>query len=236
MVLPRIFLGTSPFIAAGQFGHRSFLYYETFYQNPDNILKIIRKSHDLGINNIQLIPFPPVVKAVQNALEAGLSLTIAGSVRMEYAGKDIEILKKLNATALITHSDITDCWKLQNLSSLLGKMKESGKLVGIATHKPRATLAWLKNVTLDYDIIMLPLNALGVFMDGKPEEIIEMLEDEDKHIIAMKTLAAGMIPPTEALQYIAKQKTIQSVALGIASEREMEETLTVAKSLLTETS
>jgi len=41
--IPRILLGTSPFIAAAQFGHRARLYQLDLYNNPENILKIIKK-------------------------------------------------------------------------------------------------------------------------------------------------------------------------------------------------
>ena len=42
--IPRILLGTSPFIGAGQFGIRAQFYYEHFYQNPGNIVKIVIKA------------------------------------------------------------------------------------------------------------------------------------------------------------------------------------------------
>ena len=41
--IPRTLLGTSPFIAAAQFGHRARLYQIDQYNNPENIFKIIKK-------------------------------------------------------------------------------------------------------------------------------------------------------------------------------------------------
>ncbi len=232
IMIPRILLGTSPFFAAGQFGHRSYLYHEMFYQKPANILTIIRKAYRRGVNGIQLIPFDHVVEAVQNALDEGLNLTIVGSIRLRRLEKDLKTLEKLNASALILHGEVTDTYSVQKLSAILNKISNTGKSVGIATHKPKETLTCLRNSSLDYDIIMLPLNALGIFMDGKPDEIIEILEEKNKHVIAMKTLAAGMIPFEEALKYVSKVSCVRSVALGVASEQEVEETVTLAKQLL----
>ena len=72
------FLGTSPFIGASQFGFKSFHYYQYFYLHPENILRIIRKAYEIGIEGLQLLPYPPVVKAVKKALDEGLNLKILG--------------------------------------------------------------------------------------------------------------------------------------------------------------
>ena len=56
--IPRKLLGTSPFIAAPQFGHRARLYQLDLYNNPENIFKIIKKSYEMGIMGIQVIPYP----------------------------------------------------------------------------------------------------------------------------------------------------------------------------------
>ena len=45
--IPRTLLGTSPFIGATQFGHRSRLYQLDLYDKPENILKILKKSYEL---------------------------------------------------------------------------------------------------------------------------------------------------------------------------------------------
>lgn len=42
--IPRLLLGTSPFIGAGQFGAKASYYYSTLYKKPHNMYKII-KNH-----------------------------------------------------------------------------------------------------------------------------------------------------------------------------------------------
>ncbi|MGZ7135687.1 MAG: hypothetical protein ACXVHY_07390 [Methanobacterium sp.] len=79
--IPRALLGTSPFIGAAQFGHRARLYQLDLYNQPENITKIIKKSYQLGITGIQLIPYEPVVQALKWAINDGCNLDIVGTVR-----------------------------------------------------------------------------------------------------------------------------------------------------------
>lgn len=79
--IPRILLGTSPFIGAGQFGSRAQIYYEHFYKKPENIVKIVLKAVDLGVTGVQALPFRPVFRALK-AVERELKerLTIVGTI------------------------------------------------------------------------------------------------------------------------------------------------------------
>ncbi len=51
--IPRILLGTSPFIGSGQFGSKASLYYTHFYENPQNIVKVMCKAVDLGVTGFR---------------------------------------------------------------------------------------------------------------------------------------------------------------------------------------
>jgi len=67
--IPRVLLGTSPFIGAGQFGRRAAFYYNYFYENPKNIVKIIHKAVDLGVTGVQALPFRPIFGAFKGCGE-----------------------------------------------------------------------------------------------------------------------------------------------------------------------
>ena len=106
--IPRTLLGTSPFIGAAQFGHRARLYQLDLYNQPENITKIIKKSYELGITGIQLVPYEPVVKALKWAIEEGCELNIVGTVRPECENDDIELLNELEASSMLIHGAVTD--------------------------------------------------------------------------------------------------------------------------------
>ena len=229
---PQILLGTSPFIGAGQFGERAFLYYSLFYENPANIVKIIRQSVDLGVRGVQLIPFPPVVEAVKGVEhDLGLELTIVGSVRSENPSGDIGLLRDLRAAAMLLNGDLTDSHNLPKISELLNQIRQAGSLAGIVTHAPLSTLTWLQGTGLEVDLIMLPFNMFGKFMDATPGRVLEAALKINKPLIGMKVLAAGDLTPREGLEYVFR-KGLKMVTIGIASEAEAIETFSIANELL----
>ena len=81
----------------------------------------------------------------------------------------------------------------------------------------------------DFKLYMIPLNRLGYLMDcdtyGPDErtQINDMINKLDKTIIAMHVLAAGIMTPDDAFDYLKTVDFVDMVALGIASEAEAEE-------------
>jgi hypothetical protein len=233
--IPRVLLGTSPFIAAAQFGHRARLYQLDLYNQPENILKIIKKSYKLGIRGIQLLPYPPVVDAVRWAQEEGCTLSIAGTVRPDTVNEDIKLFSQMNANAMLLHASITDTYNWDKLAQYLQLIKDENAIPGLVTHHPfRTTAQLLESPLMDlFDIYMVPLNKIGylmdidVFMDKERAEFADLIKKMDKTIIAKKTLAVGILNPKDAFNYIKTVDYVDSVAVGIASEAEAEETFKI---------
>ena len=224
--VPKVLLGTSPFIGAGQFGDRALSYYSRLYKRPKNIVKIIIRSSEIGVKGIQLLPCPPVVRALREAeRELGSRFTVLGTVTGE---EDIALLQEFETASMLLHGEVTDSRNQQVIRFLLDKIKETGSSAGLATHRPLRTLNWLYERELDFDVIMVPLNRAGLFMDGEVERVAEALKGLGKPVIAKKTLAAGRLPPEEALRYVADLGCVDVVAIGVASEEEAEETFQIA--------
>jgi len=227
--IPRVLLGTSPFIGAGQFGSRAYEYYQKFYRKPENIAKIILKAIDLGITGIQALPYSPIFKAVKIAEEnLKEKLKIVATIGPKNPVEDLKNFQKFNTVAAILHGEITDTKDKRRISELLNRMHYAGFLAGVTTHRPFSTLSWLLKTELDLDIVMTPYNKLGMFMDAKPEEIAEKAIQLHKPVIGKKILAAGYLKPKEALEYACKSGLLSIVALGVASEKEAEETFRAA--------
>ena len=227
--IPRILLGTSPFIGAGQFGSRAIPYRARFYENPQNIVKLMRKAVDLGVTGIQVLPYPPIFRALEVVeRESGGRLTVVGTIGPDKPLKDIKDLQRFNTTAMTLHGELTDGRDLRKISELLDEIRSAGCLAGLVTHRPLSTLKWLMEAKPDVDLLMLPFNKLGMFMDASPQEIVKVIERFHKPVIGKKVLAAGYLKPQEALEYVAQVGCIDAVALGVASEREADETFTAA--------
>lgn len=235
--IPRTLLGTSPFIGAAQFGHRARLYQLDLYNQPENILKVIRKSCELGVTGIQLVPYDPVVQALQWAIDEGCNLNIVGTVRPDCENEDIELLSELGASSMLLHGVITDRLNFNYLEIKLDEIKETGAIPGLVTHRPfNTTRNLIDSPVLDlFDIYMVPVNKTGylmdtdVFMEKERAELRDLIKKLDKSIIAKKTLAAGILTPNDGFDYLKTTDYVDSVAVGIASEAEAEETFKLLK-------
>jgi hypothetical protein len=236
--IPRTLLGTSPFVAAAQFGHRARLYQLDLYNNPDNILKIIKKSYEMGIRGIQVIPFPPVVEALEGAFEVGFKMDVIGTVRPEKEITDIETLSDLKANSMLLHAVITDKKDWDYIGEKLQAIKDANAIPGLVTHMPfQTTSSLLESPVIDlFDLYMVPVNKLGYLMDCDTygnetrAELDELIKNLDKIIIAKKVLAAGILQPEEAFNYLKSVDFADIVAIGIASENEAQETFNLLAS------
>ncbi|HTX61176.1 MAG TPA: hypothetical protein VMC48_02600 [Methanobacterium sp.] len=234
-ILPRMLLGSSPFIAAAQFGHRARLYQLDLYSQPENILKVIMKSSELGVEGIQLIPYPPVVEALNMAREEGCQFSILGTVRPGKEESDIELLSSLEADAMLLHAAITDSCNWEVISRYLELIGDNSSVPGLATHQPfRTTKKLLESPVLDlFNLYMIPLNKLGylmdtdVFMEKERTELAELIKKINKTVIVKKTLAAGILTPKDAFNFLETVDYTDMITLGIAYENEAEETFTL---------
>lgn len=230
--LPQILLGTSPFIGAAQFGHRARLYQLDLYSKPKNMAKIIKKSYDLGIKGIQLLPYDPVIKALKLAQDDGCHMEIVGTIRPDFEEEDIETLASLEATSMLLHANITDKGDWEDLGEYLDGIKNQNSIPGLVTHTPfKTTQALLESSILnDFDIYLLPVNRLGYLMDTSQfleeerDKLGSLIKELDKTIIAKKVLAAGILSPAEAFQFLKTCDYVDAVTIGIASQLEAEET------------
>lgn len=226
--LPRTLLGTSPFIGAEQFGHRARLYLLDLYRKPDAMAQIIEKSYKMGIRGIQLLPYPPVIEAMEMARENGFPMDIVATIRPGDEEGDIDLLEKLDAKAMLLHAEITDKGDWGFIESKLDSIRETGAIPGLVTHMPyRTTEKLLESPLKDaFQLYMIPVNRLGYLMDcdthGVEEraELRDLILKLDKKVIAKKVLAAGIMTPEDAFTYLKSLDYVDMVAVGIASEDE----------------
>lgn len=233
--LPRTLLGSSPFAAAGHFGHRARLYQLDLYSQPENILKVIRKSCQLGVRGIQLIPYPPVVDAVNWALDEGCDLSIIGTARPGEESEDIKLLSGMGADAILLHASITDSCNWDTIRGYLELIKDENIIPGLATHQPfRTTEKLLKSSILDlFHIYMVPVNKLGYlmdteyFMEKERDEFFDLINRMEKTLIVNKTLAAGILTPEDAFNFLKTVNYADIITVGIAYEKEAQETFSL---------
>lgn len=225
--VPRMMLGTSPFLGAGQFGPRARRYYQHFYLNPGNIANLIVQATEFDVTWVQGIACAPIAKAIEEARKhTQRQIQIAATVGVEKFETELELMKNLNARIILTHARITD--RLD--SDFKNCIKRIGDIAvaGVVTHNPGIVIPKLSN----YDqikIIMAPINLAGWFMNPSVSSTLEAITKTDKIVIGKKTLAAGLLQPREALEYVAQY--VYGVAIGVASIGELKETFGIAKQI-----
>jgi len=225
--IPRLMLGTSPFLGAGQFGYRAVEYRKRFYENPENMTELIAEAANFGIPYVQALGDERIAKAVANARRlTGEDIQVIGSVGMHYFDQELELMRSLDAKIILTHAFITD-----RLDDYFGECIDeisNVAIAGVVTHNPGITIPELA----EYDkvkIVMTPINKMGKYMLPSPKKTLEAIKNTDKIVLGKKTLAAGLLDPKDTLEYVSR--FAYGVAIGVTSLQELKETFSIAKEL-----
>lgn len=229
--VPAVSLGTSPFIGAGQFGSRAFGYRRLFYENPANMVNLMAYAAELGVPCVQLLAVDRILDAFRDA-KAQSGVDIACTLTIGFGDKDWELKQAadLNPQAVFLHAMVTDRLDLKGIETWLKDIGNLGLVPGCVTHTPARVLPVLIQSGLDIGAYMVPFNRKGIFMDCKPDALVEILDSIEQPVIAKKTLAAGALSPEDGLPFVAQYGQIDGLALGLASREEMEESFSIAVS------
>lgn len=68
-----------------------------------------------------------------------------------------------------------------------------------------------------------------VFMEKERKQLADLIEKIDKKVIIKKTLAAGILTPEDAFNFLKTVDYADSIAVGIASEAEAEQTFNLLR-------
>jgi hypothetical protein len=244
--IPKILLGTAPFTAEGYFGHRSRLYELDLYNTPENIAKVIEKSFELGIRGINLNTNEKLIEGFEIAIFHGVDMDVVGVVgktdvnyqypNMQEATKvdwkaDIETLLKYEPSVIFIDEFIVDSYDWNLIEEILLNIRDQGYIPGLITSFPfKTTKALLKSPILDlFDFYMIPVNKLGymmdtaLFLDDERTNLSNLIKEIDKKIIINKLLAAGIVKPVEAFDFLKTLAYADIVTLGVSSMKEAEE-------------
>ncbi|RLE94628.1 MAG: hypothetical protein DRN04_02740 [Thermoprotei archaeon] len=209
--IPKVLVGTSPFIAAGQFGLKSYKYYYDFVLHPENIVKILEYCFKLGVTGVQLLAYSFLAKAVEEtSRRTGIKPVIVATL-MPDDEESLNWIIKLDAAIALVHASIVDTLDLEKICSQIDLLKEHGLKYGLVTHEPWKTVPFIKEQKLT-EVLMAPINKQGIFM-GDRDKVLALYRDSGLNIIGKKVLGAGIIPVKEAFEYVFSLDFIKSVAV-----------------------
>ncbi len=236
--IPRVLMGSSPFIGAGQFGYKAFGYAKKFLGNPENIVNLYGEAMNIGVKGYHLLGEEKVVNAFLKAVKVhGEIFYVIGTVGMGSFKREMELLAKVEPGFLALHAMVFDKTIrakrfIDKLFVYMDEIKESGAVPGVATHRPGETIPLTDELNLPMEFYLAPVNKTGIFMEPAKEKTLKAVKNTKKAVIAMKCLAAGKINPEEAFRYIFSETRCEAAAVGIASSRELTETFKAAQSVL----
>ncbi|HIH35537.1 MAG TPA: hypothetical protein HA277_04620 [Methanosphaera sp.] len=239
MTFKEIILGTSPFIFAPQFGHRTRLYELDFENQPENIAKVLDKSYEMGVHKILLNRSKDLESALDISIQNSNQWEVIGKTDVANFDEDLSVFSKYNTKTIILDGFFVDeniennsC---DNISYYLEQIKSSGFVPAIETRTPFKNIPKIvkSEIMADFDEIMLPLNFYGYMMDcnflnnENKQKIQDLLSKLNKKIIVNRTLATGILQPEEAYKFLVNVDNIDSVCVGVAKVEEAEETFSI---------
>lgn len=95
---------------------------------------------------------------------------------------------------------------------------------GFITMNMPKLLTMLEGVGITNPIICSSINKVGFRMSGGREAYEEVLKTKKVRAIAMQVLAAGAIPPKEAIEYVCGLPNVESILFGASSRGNIQET------------
>ena len=251
-VIPQTILGYGPFMAELYFGHRSRLYLDDLYKNPQNIAEVIIESYNQGVRAINLVNDSNLIEAYDIACEEGCEMKVIATIGksdVDYLNpnyevakevdwdEDIELFSSYDCPVMLVDEFITDAYDWKLTSKILAEIKNAGSLSGLVTSFPSRTTDMIPgNLDMNlFDFYMIPFNSLSYMMDinafneAQREDFKQKLLKLNKKVIATRILAAGVLQPKEAFSFFKKIDYIDLIVIGVAKASEAIEDFSLLK-------
>ncbi|MCG2728533.1 MAG: hypothetical protein L6244_07805, partial [Candidatus Methanoperedenaceae archaeon] len=143
--LPRLMLGTSPFIGAGQFGSKSQDYRRRFFDTPDNMTRLFVHSAKLGVKAVQLVGYQPLVAALRKAQVTAGDFFVAVTIPRGDFASNLGLVSSLEPEFVSVHAQFCDGIDAM-LSEWIDMIKDTGAKPAASTHSPGTTIPLLDNL------------------------------------------------------------------------------------------
>ena len=250
--IPQTILGYGPFMAELYYGHRSRLYLDDLYNDPQNAAEVIIESYNQGIRAINLVNDSNLLKAYDLAVDAGCEMKVIATVGksdVDYLNpnydvakevdwdEDIELFSTYDCPLMLVDEFIVDGYDWRLTSKILNRINNTGSLSGLVTAFPSKTSDLLAdNIDMElFDFYMIPYNNLSYMMDisafnaSQRCEFIDKIKNLNKKIIATRILAAGVLKPQEAFTFFKNVDFVDAICMGVAKVSEASEDFELLK-------
>jgi hypothetical protein len=227
----------------------------TTHDRISNICDIIR-ANPSKYSDFKIFPCMPYAHKYANAVtELGIMGTLKEYVPgnffgslfkggVAYLSKDymsimelmidaeMKMFKGINTPVIFLQNVITDLLLGLRMTDFLVSFhkyvkKKYNAEAGFITMNMPMLLNVLEKAGIENPIICSSINKVGFRMSGGKELYEETLRTRNFRAIAMQVLAAGAVPPREALEYVCSLPNIESVLFGASSKGNINETVSL---------
>ena len=97
--IPQTILGYGPFMAELYYGHRSRLYLDDLYNNPQYASEVIQEAYNRGVRAINLVNDSNLLKAYDLAVDAGCEMKVIATIGksdVDYLNPNYEVAKEVD--------------------------------------------------------------------------------------------------------------------------------------------
>ncbi len=250
--IPQTILGYGPFMAELYYGHRSRLYLDDLYNNPQATADVIVEAYNQGVRAINLVNDSNLLEAYDIAAEWGCRMKVIATIGksdVDYLNpnyevakevdwdEDIELFSSYDCPLMLVDEFIVDGYDWRLTSKILTEINNTGALSGLVTAFPSRTTDLLSdNLDLDlFDFYMIPLNSISYMMDinafnaSQRQEFVDRVLSLNKKVIATRVLAAGVLQPKEAFTFLKNIDYVDLITVGVAKVEEASEDFSLLK-------
>lgn len=145
---------------------------------------------------------------------------------------EMKMFKGINTPVIFLQNIVTDLLLGLGMKDLLKAFhnyirKKYGAEAGFITMNLPKLLSVLDSVGIKNPVVCTSINKVGFRMSGGRKAYEQALSTGESRVIAMQVLAAGAIPPKEAIEYVCGLPNIASILFGASSRTNIKETVSL---------
>jgi hypothetical protein len=249
----RMIVGTNWFLGYTHCTHAKSKSTERIVTNTQSIAEIIEVFLNYGVDTI-MCPHTTtcMFDAIQEAEQrAGRKMVIISTPsftttpRTPFDGFDLaeaaRILDDMAAKGVsicMPHTSTTDVMvdkctrQVRQMDVLCRMIRERGMVPGLSTHIPE-TVVYADESGLDVETYIQPFNLMGYLMQLEVDWVGRLIQNAQKPVITIKTMAAGQIRPYQAMVFTWNAiRDCDMVTVGTMAPEEAQELVEMSLEIL----
>ncbi|MFQ6113937.1 MAG: hypothetical protein ACE5NG_07580 [bacterium] len=197
------------------------------------VAKYIKQANEKGLVNVvkEALTGTRFQEKFRVFMRGGMGWIKKDIRKMLTAMIDFEIAQfsKLNLRAIFLHDVMTDLvlgWNVPDVLELFSEhvQKKYKAIPAFCTKNLPRLMELLKQTEIKNPLVMASINKLGYQVNPSKEAFEGCLRNHQLRLLAMSTLAAGYLKPTEAYEYLFSLPRVESVVVGVSSKEHAVET------------